>query len=331
MNPMPAPFASARNTLAVTLPLAAVAGAWYAGFENIPRAVAVPLLAAVLIEIAFYVTAGLEEARRALEVRLSPRRLALAMTASAVIPYLVYAVPTGQFRLEALLRLAILAAVAAFWYACLPKRLAVDLVFVAVMAAAVLAGVFSRIYLSPAPQLRLEFLGHLMWIRTGVLSVLAIRHSDGIGFGFWPTRREWRIGFSCFLLFVPVGVPLALALGFASFHPFEAPWWQVTIVGLATFAGMLWVVALSEEFFFRGLLQRWLGEWLESRWAGLLIASLIFGLVHLPFRSFPNWRFATLAAVAGAFYGAAYLKAGGIRAAMVAHALVNTTWRLLFQ
>jgi hypothetical protein len=34
--------------------------------------------------------------------------------------------------------------------------------------------------------------------------------------------------------------------------------------------------------------------------------------------------------VAGWFYGRAYLKAGNIRAAMVAHALTNVTWRVLF-
>jgi membrane protease YdiL (CAAX protease family) len=34
--------------------------------------------------------------------------------------------------------------------------------------------------------------------------------------------------------------------------------------------------------------------------------------------------------VAGWFYGRAYLKTGSIRAAMVAHALTNVTWRVFF-
>ena len=37
-----------------------------------------------------------------------------------------------------------------------------------------------------------------------------------------------------------------------------------------------------------------------------------------------------LAAVAGFFYGRAYVEARSVRAAMVTHALVNTTWRMLF-
>jgi uncharacterized protein len=52
--------------------------------------------------------------------------------------------------------------------------------------------------------------------------------------------------------------------------------------------------------------------------------------VHLPFGTFPNWRFALIAAIAGWFYGRAYLKTGSIRAAMVAHALTNVTWKTFF-
>jgi membrane protease YdiL (CAAX protease family) len=38
-----------------------------------------------------------------------------------------------------------------------------------------------------------------------------------------------------------------------------------------------------------------------------------------------------VATVAGFFYGRAYSLSGGIRAAMVTHALVNTTTRMLFR
>jgi membrane protease YdiL (CAAX protease family) len=99
---------------------------------------------------------------------------------------------------------------------------------------------------------------------------------------------------------------------------------------LVLFFGALWVIALPEEFFFRGLLQRWIGEWTGSRYLGLATASLLFGAAHLPFREFPNWRLATVAAVAGCFYGLAYQKADSIRASMVTHALVVTIWRTLF-
>jgi membrane protease YdiL (CAAX protease family) len=37
-----------------------------------------------------------------------------------------------------------------------------------------------------------------------------------------------------------------------------------------------------------------------------------------------------MAAVAGVFYGRAYLNARSVKAAMVTHALVNTAWRVFF-
>jgi uncharacterized protein len=73
-----------------------------------------------------------------------------------------------------------------------------------------------------------------------------------------------------------------------------------------------------------------LGRWLKNNTAGLILSSVAFGLVHLPFRDFPNWKFALVAAIAGLFYGRAYSQAGGIRAAMITHALVNTTTRIFF-
>ena len=49
------------------------------------------------------------------------------------------------------------------------------------------------------------------------------------------------------------------------------------MLALGTFFGVLWVLALGEEFFFRGLLQQWIGQWLKSEWMGLALASLLFG------------------------------------------------------
>jgi len=106
--------------------------------------------------------------------------------------------------------------------------------------------------------------------------------------------------------------------------------WKLPLAIIGTFVMFLWVVALAEEFFFRAFLQRLLARAWRSETAGLLAASTIFGLAHLPFRHFPNWRFAIVAAVAGVFYGLAFLKAGSVRASMVTHALVVTTWRVFF-
>jgi uncharacterized protein len=169
-----------------------------------------------------------------------------------------------------------------------------------------------------------------MWTRLGVLVMLWFRKVEGVGFGFIPTRAEWAIGIRNFVYFLPIGLPLAMLTGFVRWRPVPLEWWVAVPLAAVTFLGMLWVVALSEEFFFRGLLQQWLCRWFGNRTLGLVVASVAFGLVHLPFRSFPNWKFALVAAVAGFFYGRAYSQSGSIRAAMVAHALMNTTTKMLF-
>jgi hypothetical protein len=56
----------------------------------------------------------------------------------------------------------------------------------------------------------------------------------------------------------------------------------------------------------------------------------IHSIWHLWLGSFPNWRWVPLAATLGWFCGRARNQAGSIRAAMVTHTLVVTTWRAFF-
>ena len=155
--------------------------------------------------------------------------------------------------------------------------------------------------------------------------MLVERRVPGVGYGFMPSLAEWKIGLRHFVYFLIAGIPLAWATRLVRLGP-GMPLWKIA----ATFLGVLWVVALSEEFFFRGLLQQWIGEWTGRPALALAAASILFGAVHLGFRAFPNWKFALAAAVAGWFYGRAYRQAQSIRASMVTHALVVTLWRAFF-
>jgi uncharacterized protein len=245
------------------------------------------------------------------------------MTAAA--PYLVYSIPTGQFRWTAWALLAATIAAVSFWYLALgPSRVA-DTLFLVLLAAIVLSRTFHHVYTSPI-QAHIDILGNLMLIRTGVLAVLELRGLDGAHFGFLPTQQEWIAGVRYFFYFLPVGFSLGLWLGVVHLNFTGFPFWKT----MAIFLGALWVLALSEEFFFRGLLQRWLEEWTGRPRLALVSASLLFGAAHLPFRAFPNWKMALVAAVAGWFYGMAYRKTQSIRSSMVTHALVVTVWRTLF-
>lgn len=285
------------------------------------------VLPALLIEVAMYLAPGFAPVRErmaALGSRLTP-----ALVASALVPYLMASLSLGSFRFDSLAILAVLSLIAASWYRLAPAKLASDLAFLALMAAVFLSRLFPNVYDNPAGKPALDILGRMMWIRLGVAAMLVVRGVDGVDFGFLPRRRDWTTGLLYYLLSVPLILPLAWWTGFVP-RPVIAFSGKTALVALATFLGMLWVVALAEEFFFRGLLQQWLSRSTGSPILGLAMASLLFGAAHLPFRDFPNWRFALLATIAGVFYGLAYARNTSIRASMVTHALVNTTWRVLF-
>lgn len=253
------------------------------------------------------------------------RRLPVLLVVSFVAPYVIYASNTGQFRWPAFAQLAALATALSLWYEVLPPAPLADAVFLALVAAVVLRGYLDSIYTSPLAGLHLEILGYLALRRLCFMVMLVGRRVPGIGFGFVPSLAEWKIGVRHFIYFLIVGIPLAWVTRLVRVGP-GMPIWKIAGI----FLGVLWVVALPEEFFFRGLLQQWMTAWTGRPAVALAGASILFGAVHLGFRGFPNWRFALAAAVAGWFYGRAYQQAGSIRASMVTHALVVTLWRAWF-
>jgi uncharacterized protein len=302
------------------------AGLLYARAKGIPTWAALPVLAAFLLEYSFYLVPGFESAREYLAAFLPELPRSLLLGATALLPYLAYSVPTHQFHWISLIRLAALTLTVSLWFSLLPRAPWSNLLFIALLAAVVLRKFFDAIFTPPVPSLHVEVLGQLALVRLGALAAVYYHGAGAHGFGFLPSRRDWAFGLRYFLLFLPVGFPLALWMRLVRFTPGDFVWWKV----IGTFLGILWVVALSEELFFRGLLQSWLREWTGSATAALLLASAVFGLCHLWFRVFPNWPMALAAAVAGCFYGRAFERAGSIRAGMVTHALVVTVWRTMF-
>ena len=310
--------------------MAGAAAAWfYARQERIPEAILWGALPAFLAEIALYLAPGFEGVRATLRRVQPPAYRALIVTAAALLPYLLATLRLGEFRWAEFGLLAALAATLSFWYLAAKPGALADCLFLALVAAVYLSHVFSQIYPSPAPHLPLETLGRLMWIRTGILAILCVRGWEA-GLGFVPTPREWRIGVEQYFLFLPVGGAVAYLVHAVKFHLATPVWWKLPLIVLGTFFAFLWVTALAEEFFFRGFLQQLLARAWNSQLAALLAASAIFGLAHLPFRGFPNWRWVAVATVLGLSCGIAYWRSGSVRASMVTHALVVATWRGFF-
>ncbi|HUP04531.1 MAG TPA: CPBP family intramembrane glutamic endopeptidase, partial [Bryobacteraceae bacterium] len=213
----------------------------------------------------------------------------------------------------------------ASWYVALPVCAATDLGFGVLLGWALLSGFLARIYPTPYPHVEISILAKLAVFQSAALALMAARGMTQTGYGFVPTWREIRIGALHFVYFAPIGLPLALGLRAVHFAK-PAPLWVVA----GTFVAFLWVVALAEEFLFRGVLQALLEERLGNQQAALLATSVLFGLVHLWFRGFPNWRWALVAGTLGWFCGRARNQAGGIRASVVTHALTVAAWRAFF-
>ena len=318
------------------------AGILYVRAKGISVTAALPVIAAFLIAYPFYLVTGFPAMRE----RLAGPRLKWFLLAAMVLPYLACCCGAIEFHWVNAARLAALALTMSLWYlpsgtgllACpfasssdppnAPDRpgalsLLADLAFLAIIPAVVLGGYFDPIY-PPYLGQKLNVLGHVTFLPVVILVLMLDRRVRETGYGFAPNRREWRIGVLHYLYFLPIGGALAFLLHAVKPHE-PAALWKIA----ATFLAFLWVIGLSEEFFFRGVLQQWIEDFARNRAAALTIASAVFGLAHLGFRGFPfpNWRWALLAGTMGWFCGRARNQAGSIRASAVTHALVVATWR----
>lgn len=294
-------------------------------FADLSPALIASLLPALLLEIGLYLALALPAARQYVGT-FRPPQIALLLFVSAIAPWSIY---PGHGAPTLLLAITI---PVAFWYILFPVRPLSNFVLLLIFPTAVLlkSRLFREIYPDPIPGLRLDVLGHLMWIRLAIGVILLLRQAEGIGYGLVPSKTEWRIGAKYFFRAMPAGLLVAATLGLLHTGTPEVPWWLLPFTALGIFMGIFAVVALSEEFFLRGLLLGPLSRALHSPAMALFAVSILSGAVHLGFRRAPNWRFAIVSAVVHWFFGRAYLEAGSIRASMVAHALTATAWITFF-
>jgi len=71
--------------------------------------------------------------------------------------------------------------------------------------------------------------------------------------------------------------------------------------------------SVGEEFLFRGLLEPWLGVWLQA---------VLFGLLH-QMRGPSRWAWAVWAGIVGLLFGMVFVATGSIVGPIVAHAVIN--------
>ncbi len=164
----------------------------------------------------------------------------------------------------------------------------------------------------------------MLLLDAGIYGFLVLRQLDGVGFDL---RLRWRdIGFGLreFALYTPIAVFLGLYLGFLHLHPV----WPQAGRAVAGFVGTFFFIAVPEELFFRGWIQNLLERRL-SRYPALFFTAALFGLSHFNKRALHfNWRYVLLAALAGIFYGRAWLQERRVGASAITHASVDTIWSL---
>jgi membrane protease YdiL (CAAX protease family) len=80
------------------------------------------------------------------------------------------------------------------------------------------------------------------------------------------------------------------------------------IVAVAAFS------ALGEELWFRGILEPWLGLWVQAA---------VFGIVHAQLRGPSRWAWISWATVMGLAFGATFQLTGSLAGPIAAHALIN--------
>ena len=141
---------------------------------------------------------------------------------------------------------------------------------------------------------------------------------DGIGYTFALRRRDLLTALRAYGVYALAALPLGLALGFLRWHPRPGAL-QLLLAPVTIYVE----TAIPEEFLFRGLIQNLLVRRIGER-AGWVVASLVFGLAHLP-----DPRYAFLAFLAGLAYGWTYRRTGRITASALTHAAVDWTWVVL--
>jgi len=181
--------------------------------------------------------------------------------------------------------------------------------------------------LFPYPPPLTHTLSILMALSTGVAAFVLVRKLEGVGYAIeWRRSFAWNFGFH-YVVYAVIAILLGLRIGFITFAPSltRGPSLPVSVLGI------LFFTAWPEEFLFRGILQNLFSRTLKNEWAGLAIASVIFGLSHLHHAPYPNWKYVLMATIAGLFYGRAWMKTGSLVPGTLVHAAVDISWHILFR
>jgi membrane protease YdiL (CAAX protease family) len=240
---------------------------------------------------------------------------------SLIAAYLVSALPSGEFHWSICLGMAaVVLAITLLLQHAGAKPDWHDGLVLAILGISVELHIFDQAW----PIAGLSGMPKLLFVDAGLYGYLVVHPISGIGFNFRLKLSDIRIGLREFLYFTPIAILLGFSLRFLHFH-------QTLGSPSAFAAGWLFTllfVAMPEESFFRGLMLNMLERRVGTNRA-LAVTSVLFGLAHFNKRAaYFNWRYVILAAIAGVFYGRAWLSRRRLLASSITHATVDTVWSI---
>jgi membrane protease YdiL (CAAX protease family) len=253
---------------------------------------------------------------------LRTRAARIATPLLLIAAYLVFVLPRGEFRWDMCLGMAgvVLAITLLLDFDKLAAPNWRDWIVLIILGLAVDLHFFDRAW----PGRGLAGMPKLLFVDAGLYGYLVLRPIGGIGYDFRARASDFGVGIREFLFFTPIALIFGLLTSFLHFHPV----WSSPLEFGSAWLFTLFFVAMPEELFFRGLMLNMLERRTGTRRA-LAITAILFGLAHFNKRAaYFNWRYVVLAAVAGVFYGRAWLARRRLLAASVTHATVDSVWSI---
>jgi len=142
------------------------------------------------------------------------------------------------------------------------------------------------------------------------------------------SREEIGMTFSNFWPYFPLAVIIGLLLGLVEYHIIR-PEMLVPQVDMKSVLAlsliMIFFVGVIEEFIFRSVLQTALVDWIGST-KGLLVASLLFGIMHSGYGLYSEMAFVS---AAGLVFGLFFMKTKSLPLVALLHGVTNISLFLM--
>lgn len=158
------------------------------------------------------------------------------------------------------------------------------LVMYLVVIAWVLVSVFGRV-----ARIRAEPLHSVVLLSVKLVTVVGFPAALMLAFGHYrvaeivPVSLKWRdLRPALWMSLAALLMQSTLGRGLHDIREAHLPVWVLAVATPLSFAWLMIEVGVVEEFFFRVLLQERLAAVLRSAWGGLVVAAVLFGLVHAP-------------------------------------------------